>query len=116
MYIDDLPVTEGTAFIKIFDANIAHAKIKSIDFTEAELSKGVLKIFSYRDIPSQNQIGGIIPDEPLLAEHELHFWGQPILLIAAESEDEAEEALQKIKIEFEAITCNYKSTRSFQTK
>jgi len=103
MYIDDLPVAEGTAFIKIFDAHIAHAKIKSIDFTEAEQSKGVLKIFSYRDIPNQNQIGGIIPDEPLLAEDEVHFWGQPILLVAAESEDEAEEALQKIKIEYEPL-------------
>lgn len=101
MYIDDLPVAEGTAFIKIFDANIAHAKIKSIDFSDAEQCEGVIKVFSYKDIPAQNQIGGIIPDEPLLAEHEVHFWGQPILLIAAETEDAAEEAISKIKIEFE---------------
>ena len=103
MYIDDLPVAEGTAFIKIFDASIAHAKIKSIDFTEAEQSNGVIKIFSYKDVPGQNQIGGIIPDELLLAEGEIHFWGQPILLIAAETEDDAEEALQKIKIEFQPL-------------
>ncbi len=103
MYIDDLPIAQGTAFIKIFDANIAHAKIKSIDFSDAEQCEGVIKVFSYKDIPAQNQIGGIIPDEPLLAEHEVHFWGQPILLIAAENEDAAEEAISKIKIEFEPL-------------
>ncbi len=103
MYVDDLPVAEGTAFIKIFDATIAHGKIKMLDFSEAEKCDGVIKIFSYKDIPGQNQIGGIIPDEPLLAEHEVHFWGQPILLVAAETEDAAEEALTKIKVEFEPL-------------
>ena len=103
IYIDDIPVSEGTAFIKIFDASIAHAKIKSLDFSEAQQMESIIKIFSYKDIPGQNQIGGIIPDEPLLAEAEVHFWGQPILLIAAETEDAAEEALSKIKIEYEAL-------------
>jgi xanthine dehydrogenase large subunit len=103
MYIDDLPVAEGTTFIKIFDATIAHAKIKNIDFSDAEKSNGVIKIFSYKDILGQNQIGGIIPDEPLLAEDEIHFWGQPILLVAAETEDAAEEALLKIKIDYEPL-------------
>ena len=103
IYIDDIPVSEGTAFIKIFDASIAHAKIKSLDFSEAQQMESIIKIFSYKDIPGQNQIGGIIPDEPLLAEDEVHFWGQPILLIAAETEDAAEEALSKIKIEYEAL-------------
>ena len=103
IYIDDIPVSEGTAFVKIFDASIAHAKIKSLDFSEAQQMESIIKIFSYKDIPGQNQIGGIILDEPLLAEDEVHFWGQPILLIAAETEDAAEEALSKIKIEYEAL-------------
>ena len=103
MYIDDLPVAEGTVFIKIFDASIAHGKIKILDFSEAEKCDGIIKIFCYKDIPGQNQIGGIIPDEPLLAEDEVHFWGQPILLIAAETEDATEEAFTKIKIEFEPL-------------
>jgi xanthine dehydrogenase large subunit len=33
----------------------------------------------------ENQIGGIIPDEPLFAEHEIHFWGMPVALIIATS-------------------------------
>ena len=64
---------------------------------------GIVKIFSYKDIPGENQIGGIIADEPFLADGEVHFRGQPVLLIAAEYEDAAEEALQAIKIEIEPL-------------
>jgi xanthine dehydrogenase large subunit len=102
-YVDDIPVMAGTLFLKIFDSTIAHGHIKSIDFQEAEMMEGVVKIFSYQDIPGENQIGGIIPDEPLLAEKEIHFWGQPILIVAAENEDAAEEALHKIKVEYEVL-------------
>ena len=93
IYVDDIPVMEGMLFLKIFDSPVAHGKIKSIDFSEAEQTEGVVKIFSYKDIPGENQVGGIIPDEQLLADGEVHFCGQPILIIAAENEDAAEEAL-----------------------
>ena len=103
IYVDDISIMEGTVFVKVFDASIAHAKIKSIDFSEAEQVEGIVKIFSPNDIPGENQIGGIIPDEPLLANGEVHFWGQPILLIAADNEDAAEEACHKIKVEYEPL-------------
>jgi xanthine dehydrogenase large subunit len=103
IYVDDVPVMEGTLFLKIFDSPIAHGKIKNIDYKEAEATEGVAKIFSYKDIPGENQIGGIVADEPLLADGEVHFCGQPILIIAAENEDAAEEAIHKIQIEIEAF-------------
>jgi xanthine dehydrogenase large subunit len=103
IYIDDVSIMEGTVFVKVFDASIAHGIIKSIDFAEAEQVDGIVKIFTPKDIPGENQIGGIIPDEPLLANGEVHFWGQPILLIAADSEEAAEEAYHKIKVEYEPL-------------
>ncbi len=103
IYVDDIPVMEGLLFVKVFDSPIAHGKIKSIDFSAAEKMEGIIKIFSYKNIPGENQIGGIIQDEPLLADHEVHFRGQPILLIAAESEDAAEEAFEKIRIKIESL-------------
>ncbi|MBL7813588.1 MAG: molybdopterin-dependent oxidoreductase [Saprospiraceae bacterium] len=103
VYVDDMPVMEGTVFIKVFDAPIAHGKITHLDYSEAENTEGVIKIFSHKDIVGRNQIGGIVEDEPLLAEDEIHFWGQPILLIVAENEDSAEEALKRIRLETEAL-------------
>jgi len=103
VYVDDIPVMEGVLFVKVFDSPVAHGKIISLDFSAAETMAGIVKIFSYKDIPGENQIGGIIPDEPFLADHEVHFQGQPILLIVAENEDAAEEAISEIKIEIEPL-------------
>ena len=103
IYVDDIPMMEGALFVKVFDSPNAHAIIKSIDFTAAEQMPGIVKIFSYKDIPGENQLGGIIADEPFLADTEVHFQGQPILLIVAENEDAAEEALHLIKIEIESL-------------
>ena len=103
IYVDDIPVMEGILFVKIFDSPVAHGKIISIDFSAAEQMEGIVKIFSYKDIPGENQVGGIIPDEPLLADNEVHYRGQPILLIVAENEDAAEEAFKEIKIEIEPL-------------
>ncbi|MFP5040191.1 molybdopterin cofactor-binding domain-containing protein [Parasediminibacterium sp. JCM 36343] len=103
IYTDDIPVMEGTLFVKVFDSPIAHGHIRSIDYSKAEQLEGIVKIFSYKDVTGENQIGGIIPDEPLLADHEVHFRGQPILLIVAENEDAAEEAFHLITIDIDPL-------------
>ncbi len=103
VYTDDHPLLEGTLFAKIFDSPHAHGVIKNIDYTKAASLEGVIKIFSAKDIPGANQIGGIIPDEPLMAETEVIFRGQPILLIVAENEDIAEDAFHLIKVEIEPL-------------
>jgi xanthine dehydrogenase large subunit len=103
IYTDDIPVMEGTVFLKVFDSPIAHGIIKSLDISEAEQLPGIVKIFSHKDVPGENQIGGIIPDEPLLADQQVHFQGQPILIIAADNEDAAEEAIKLIRLEIDPL-------------
>ncbi len=101
IYVDDVNVREGTLYGVVFDSPKAHGKIKNIDYSEAEKLQGVERIFTYKDIPGENQIGGIIPDEPLFAENEVHFYGQPIALIIAESEFIARQARRLIIIDVE---------------
>ena len=103
IYVDDIPVMEGMLFVKVFDSPIAHGKITSLDFSAAEQMEGIVKIFSCKDVPGENQIGGIIADEPFLADGEVHFRGQPVLLIVADSEDAAEEASKEIKIDIDPL-------------
>ncbi|MCA0235324.1 MAG: molybdopterin-dependent oxidoreductase [Bacteroidetes bacterium] len=102
-YVDDLPVMEGTLWVKVFDARVAHGHIRRLDITAAAQMDGVVKIFTHHDIPGENQIGGIIPDEPLLAAEEVHFQGQPIALVAAETEEQAAAALEKIVVEMDPL-------------
>src|SRR5258705_7805709 len=75
VYLDDIPVMNGTLYAAVFDSSIAHGKIRSLDIDEASKMNGVIKIFTAKDIPGQNQIGGIVPDEELLANTHVHFCG-----------------------------------------
>ncbi len=85
VYLDDMPVINGTLYAAVFDSPIANGKIISLDTTEAEKINGVVKIFTAKDIPGENQIGGIVPDEELLASTHVHFCGMPVALVTAPS-------------------------------
>lgn len=99
IYLDDIPVLEGTLFGCCFDSPIANGTITNIDLSVALKCAGVVSIFTYKDIPGENQIGGIIPDEPLMAEHHVHFCGMPIAFVVANSDEEARAASKKIIVE-----------------
>ncbi|SHF89965.1 xanthine dehydrogenase large subunit [Tenacibaculum mesophilum] len=103
LFVDDLMLRQDTLFGLVFDSPKAHGKIKSVDYSKAEALEGVVKIFTYKDVLGENQIGGIIPDEPLWAEDEVHFWGQPIAFIVAKSEAIAKKARALITIDIEEL-------------
>lgn len=103
LFVDDLMLRQDTLFGLVFDSPKAHGKIKSVDYSKAEALDGVVKIFTYKDVLGENQIGGIIPDEPLWAENEVHFWGQPIAFIVAKSEAIAKKARTLITIDIEEL-------------
>jgi xanthine dehydrogenase large subunit len=103
IYLDDIPLLQGTLFGAAFPSPVAHGTIKYLDVGVAEQMRGVIKVFTHKDITGENQIGGIVPDEPLLAEHEVDFCGMPIAFVVAETEDEARAALKKIKVEIEKL-------------
>jgi len=103
IYVDDIPEQRGTLYACVYGSPIAHGKIRSIDLTKALSLSGVVRILQASDIPGQNEIGGIIQDEPLLAEGAVHFNGQPIALVLAESEAIAQEAASLINAEFDPL-------------
>ncbi len=103
LFVDDIITRQDTLYGLVFDSPKAHGKISSINYAIAEALEGVIKIFTYKDILGKNQIGGIIPDEPLWAEEEVHFWGQPIAFIVAETEAIAKKARALIEIEIEEL-------------
>ena len=103
IYLDDIPEISGTLYAAAFDSPVAHGIIKKLDCSEAEKSAGVVRVFTYKDIPGENQIGGIVPDEPLLAEHHVHFCGMPVALVVAATSEAAHAAVKKIKIEIDPL-------------
>ncbi len=103
IYVDDIPLQQGTLFGVSYGSPVAHGQIKNVDFSDAQSMPGVVHIFTYKDITGENQIGGIIPDEPLFAEDIVDFCGMPIAFVVAKSDEEARAAIKKIKIDIEPL-------------
>ena len=107
LFIDDVTLPEGVLYGYVYYSPIAHGKIQKLDFSSALKSEGVRGIFSAKDIPGENQIGGIVPDENLFAEGTVHFVGHPIALVVADSLIHARDAVKKIKGEFKKLPATF---------
>jgi len=85
LFICDLPDPGGTLHAAVLSSPVAHAVITRLDTSTAAGLAGVGCILTAADIPGDNQIGGIVLDEPLLAEGAVHFVGQPIAVAVADT-------------------------------
>ena len=103
IYLDDIPLIQGTLFARVFTSNVAHGRIIKLDISKARNLEGVHKVLISSDITGINQIGGIIDDEPLMAENIVDFIGMPIALVLADSESIARKACKLIDCEIEAL-------------
>ena len=112
-FIDDEPAPEGLLHAAVFSSPISHGKIKNLDVSAALKESGVRAVFTAGDIPGENQIGNIIQDEELLAENQVHFIGQPIALVVADSGDSARRALNKINIDIEELPAVFDPRQAF---
>lgn len=99
VFLDDIPVVRGTLYACVFASPAAHGILTRVDASRAESSDGVIRVITAADLIGENQIGGIVPDEPLLAEGEVHFQGQPVAIVVAESEELARKAARQIGVE-----------------
>jgi len=103
VYVNDMDVSPLQLVGRVVYSPFAHARIKSVDYSDAIKLKGVAAVLTASDIPGANQMGPVIHDEPCLAETEVNFIGQAVLLIGAETEEIAIEAERHILIDYEEM-------------
>ena len=115
-YIDDA-TPPGSLFAYFFRAQVAHAKIRSLCIDNAKKATGVKAIFTAEDLKNNNVkndlIGvtvknrdgtdGACPKRPLLATDRVRFVGEPIVLIIADSTDNAKDAAELVDIDYEDL-------------
>ncbi|ATW27161.1 xanthine dehydrogenase family protein molybdopterin-binding subunit [Candidatus Formimonas warabiya] len=95
-------VLSGMLYGKILRSPYAHAKIKSIDASRAWELWGVRAIVTGDDFPGI--LGGeAMKDLPFLAQGKVRYVGDPVVAVAAESLEIAEEAIKLIQVEYEEI-------------
>ncbi|MGJ8662435.1 MAG: molybdopterin cofactor-binding domain-containing protein, partial [Marinicella sp.] len=100
-FIDDRPKMAGELTVEVVYSEIAYGDITLIDIEQALSIEGVKAIYSYKDL-ANNRWGSIVKDQPLLAEKTVHYIGEPILVIAAESKQAGLAAKAAINIDIAA--------------
>jgi CO/xanthine dehydrogenase Mo-binding subunit len=68
---------------------------------KAPVSSGILKGITHADIPGKNQVGYFIEDQPLFVDSIIHYHGEPLGLVVAETMSKADEARELVKVEYE---------------
>ena len=102
-YVDDLPEPMGMLHAWVVGATCAHGRVLRKDATIARKLPGIHAILFAEDVPGSNIIGAIVHDEPLLAQDTVHFSGQPIAVVFAESRDQARKAADAILLTVEVL-------------
>lgn len=109
-YVADMKIP-GLAYASILHSPVAHAVMKKIDISEAASVPGVVGIITYNDVPDipYSCCGHPRPfDTPLdtyILNKHVRYVGDPIAAVAAESKEAADEAVSKIKIEYDELPC-----------
>jgi CO/xanthine dehydrogenase Mo-binding subunit len=101
-YGADLP-SEEPLYLKVVRSAKPHAKIVRVEIAQALKMPGVERVFTAGDIPGRNQIGTITKDQPILASDRVRYIGDPVALIAAKTEEAAEEASKKLLVVYEDL-------------
>ena len=102
VYTDDI-VLPGMLHGKILRSPYPHARIVSIDVSEAKKLEGVHAVITGEDIPTKY---GIIPwtaDEYPLCTDRVRYIGDGVAAVAAVDEDQAIRALELIQVEYEEL-------------
>jgi CO/xanthine dehydrogenase Mo-binding subunit len=84
-------------FARLLSSPYPHARVKSIDVSEALKIPGVVGVLLPEDVKNPDA-----PDIPLLTM-EPGYVGAPIMLVAAEDETTARMPSEKVRIEFEPL-------------
>ena len=92
----------GSLCAKILRSSLPHARIVKIDKSKAERLPGVRAIITGADIPAV-MVGLRMKDMPLLATERVRYVGEPVAAVAADSAEIAEEAMNLIDVQYEAL-------------
>jgi carbon-monoxide dehydrogenase large subunit len=110
-YVDDLH-RDGMLHAAILRSPVAHGILKKIDFKKAKEMPGVHAVFTAADVGSVvptiplrlAPLPELVPfEQPVIADKEVRYVGEPVALVVAESLAQAEDAIEAIELDIEPL-------------
>jgi len=111
-YVGDMYLP-GMLYAKALLSPEHHARIVNLDISRAERLSGVRGIVTARDVPD-NYTGQVDPDQPVFAPDKVRHRGEPIALVAADTEEIAQQAVELIRVEFERLPAVFDAREAMQ--
>lgn len=105
----------GMLIAKALYPDHPRAKIKRLDVSPAESIQGVAAVVTYHDLPDKTHYGILVKDQQIFAMDEIYYIGDIVALVAAESEEIAQQAINAIDVEFEPLTGIYDPIQAFES-
>ncbi len=102
IYAGDMTMP-GMLHAKILWSAHAHALIRRIDASAARALPGVHAVLTHEDVPGPNRYGVAVLDQRVLADTKVRSRGDAVAIVAADSEEIAEEAVARIVVEYEPL-------------
>ena len=102
-YIDDILEASGTLHAAFGLSSRAHARLLAMDLDQVRAAPGVVAVLTAADIPGENNCAPVLHDDPILAEGEANYLGQPLFLVVARTVDEARRAARLGAIDYEDL-------------
>ena len=81
----------------------ARARIVSIDPAEALAMAGVYAVLTIDDVPGSRLFDLEHPDQPVLADETVEYWGQPVAVVAADDRETARRAAAAVAVAYEPL-------------
>ena len=107
-YVDDLlnePRLVGGLHVTYARSSAAHARINSIDISEAEAMPGVVAVFTATSLELQPVPAAFNPmvARTLLASDKVRYVGEPIVAIVTETREQGEDAAEAIIVDYDYL-------------
>lgn len=108
VYMDDV-APKNCLIVKVLRSPHAHALIREIRTDSAEKVEGIACILTYRDVPKRRfTMAGQTYPEPspydrYILEQRVRFVGDPVAIVAGDTEKAVDLALKRIKVTYEVL-------------
>ena len=93
-YVDDVNLPAGALHLAFGLSTVAHGEILAMDLSAVRAAPGVVLVLTAEDFDHVPDVSPVAGDEPLLADGKVHYLGQAVVLVAAESHLAARKALR----------------------
>jgi len=98
-YVDDQPMPATQVHVALGTSKVAAGELAPPDLSAAKAAPGVIDVIAAGDVPGDNEIGAIFKGDPLFAERQIAYLGQPVFAVAATSQRAALQAAARINLE-----------------